>query len=572
MTAQLVPKMSETRPVIRGVRGCIVSSHYLATEAGFQTLLHGGNTIDAAVAAGFALHVVEPHMNSIGGECPILVHSAKHKRTYAISGQGTAPKKATLEFFEENKIKIIPGDGFLPATVPSSFDSWITCLAKFGTMTLQEVMAPAIRYAQDGIVVYSHLHSKIRQHARRFSSEWPSTAKIFLPNDKVPTVGQVLKQSDLARTLRSLAEANSIEAAREYFYKGAIARRIIEFITTQAIRDATGKPHTGLLETEDFARYETRIEETVTVDWKGLTIHKCGVWSQAPVFLQQLRLLEAFDLTKMGHNSVDYIHTITEAAKLAFADRERFYGDPLFSEIPLERLLSHDYARGRRQLIDMRRASMKLRPGEGVIKLEIKGRAGKSGDTSHLDACDSEGNMISATPSGGWIYSSPVIEGLGFPLGTRGEMFSLQKGHPNCIAPGKRPRTTLSPSLVTSGNFPRLAFGTPGGDQQDQWTLQFFLNVTEFEMNLQSAIDAATFHTTHFPSSFYPRRAHPGEIHLEDRIPRKVIDGLRRRGHKVVIEDGWSNGKVTAVSFDPSNHVISAAASSRMQSAYAMGY
>jgi len=314
------------------------------------------------------------------------------------------------------------------------------------------------------------------------------------------------------------------------------------------------------------------MEETVTIDWKNFTIHKCGAWSQAPVFLQQLRLLEGFDLTKIGHNSVDYIHILTEAAKLAFADREVFYGDPLFSDIPLDKLLSRDYACERRRLIDMRRASMKLRPGEGHVQLETKGREGEAGDTSHVDACDAEGNMISATPSGGWIHASPVIEGLGFPLGTRGEMFSLHEGHPNCIAPRKRPRTTLSPSLVTSNQLPVLAFGTPGGDQQDQWTLQFFLNISEFGMNLQSAIDAATFHTTHFPSSFYPRRAHPGELHLEDRIPRRVIDGLRHRGHKVVVEDGWSNGKVTAVSYDPSNHVISAAASSRIQSAYALGY
>jgi len=278
--------MAETRPVIRGIQGGIASSHYLATESGFQILSHGGNAIDAAVAAGLALHVVEPHMNSIGGECPILVYSAKEKRTYAISGQGTAPRKATLEYFQKNRIRIIPGDGFLPATVPSSFDAWITCLSKFGTMTLQEVLAPAIRYAKDGIVVYPSLHAKIRQNARRFSSEWPTTARIFLPNGKVPTVGQVIKQPDLARTLRSLAEACTVEAAREYFYSGPIARKITEFITSKAVRDATGKSHTGLLDTQDLMEYRTRIEETVTIDWKDFTIHKCGAWSQAPVFLQ----------------------------------------------------------------------------------------------------------------------------------------------------------------------------------------------------------------------------------------------------------------------------------------------
>ena len=565
--------LPETRPVISGVKGCVTSSHYLATESGFEILSKGGNAIDAAVATGLTLHVVEPHMNSIGGECPIIIYSAREKRTYAISGQGTAPAKATLEYFRRNGIRIVPGDGFLPAMVPSSFDAWLTCLRKFGTMSLKEVMAPAIRYAQNGFAVNSQLCAHICEHARRFITEWPSTAKIFLPSGKVPTIGQIMKQPDLARTLRSLAESGGLEAARERFYSGDIAQKIVRFTANHAVKDATGKPHNGLMTTQDLAEYETRIEETVTVGWKELTVHKCGAWSQAPVFLQQLRLLEGFELAEFGHNSVNYIHVITEAAKLAFADREAFYGDPLFSEIPLDRLLSRGYAQQRRKLIDMRKASMKLRPGEGNVQVETRRKTGKSGgDTSHLDACDAEGNMVSATPSGGWIHSSPVIEGLGFPLGTRGEMFNLTDGHPNCIAPGKRPRTTLSPSLVTSDNLPVLSFGTPGGDQQDQWTLQFFLNVTEFDMNLQAAIDAATFHNTHFPSSFYPRRTRLGELHLEDRIPSAVIHGLRRRGHKIIVEDGWVNGKVTAVSYDPSTRVVSAAASSRMQSAYALGY
>jgi len=564
--------MSETRPVIRGIRGCVASSHYLATEAGFRILSNGGNAIDAAVAAGFALHVVEPHMNTIGGECPIIVHSARDKRTYVISGQGTAPRRATLEFFEENHIRIIPGDGFLPAMVPASFDAWITCLSKFGTMSLREVMDPAIHYAQDGIVVYPQLHAEIHNHARRFSSEWPSTAKIFLPDNKVPKTGQILKQLDLARTLRSLAASESFEEARNQFYSGSIARKILRFTENHAIRDATGKRHIGLIGSQDLSEYRSKIEDTINIDFKGFRVHKCGPWSQGPVFLQQLRLLEDSDLTNFGHNSVDYIHLVIEAAKLAFADREAFYGDPLFSEIPLAHLLSRAYARNRRQLISMQRASMELRPGLGVIQLQTNHIQGNPGDTSHVDAGDVEGNLISATPSGGWLHSSPIIEGLGFPLGTRGEMFNLRRGHPNCIAPGKRPRTTLSPSLVTSKKDSILAFGTPGGDQQDQWTLQFFLNVTEFGMNLQSAIDAATFHTAHFPSSFYPRRAHLGELHLEERIPQRVIRGLERRGHKVVVEDAWANGKVTVVSYDSTNNIVNAAASSRNQSAYALGY
>jgi gamma-glutamyltranspeptidase/glutathione hydrolase len=562
-------EMSEARPQIQGIHGCVATSHYLATEAGFQILTQGGNAIDAAVAAGFALHVVEPHMNSIGGECPIIVHSAREHKTFAISGQGTAPRKATLAFFRENNIRLIPGDGLLPATVPGSFGAWITCLSKFGTLSLSKVMDPAIRYAEEGIVVYPALQRIIQMNSRRFSAEWPTTARVFLPNDKPPRTGDVVKQPELAKTLRALSGTNDVTAARDFFYSGLIARKIIEYASSHSIRDATGKPHTSLLTLNDFEEYKTRIEEPVSSDYSGFTVHKCGPWSQGPVFLQQLNLLEGDDLRQLGHNSVDYVHLVTEASKLAFADREVFYGDPNFSHVPLEELLSKKYARTRRRLIDMRKASMKV-PRSDIQHGRIGGFC--TGDTSHLDAVDADGNMVSATPSGGWIQSSPIIPGLGFPLGTRGQMFTLVEGHPNCVAPGKRPRTTLSPSLVTSKGSPVMSFGTPGGDQQDQWTLQFFLNVVEFDMDLQEAIDAPTFHNTHFPSSFYPRRASVGELRVEDRFAKSVVRGLQRRGHKVRLDGGWSHGKVTAVSFEESSKVMRAAASPRFQIASALGY
>ena len=572
--------MSETRPVIMGTHSCVTSSHYLATLAGFEILRAGGNAIDAAVATGLALHVVEPHMNGIGGETPILVYSAREKRVFAISGQGTAPKAATLEYFQKEKIDMIPGDGFLPAMVPASFDAWITCLSRFGTMTLSQVAEPAVRLAEDGFPVYNRLQRNIRQHAERYSKEWPTTARIFLPAGGVPDVGQVLRQSDLANTLRGLVNAEksrgndreaALTAARDLFYRGEIARKIVDFATTHQSKDASGNPHTSLLSLDDFAEYETRVEDTVHVDYAGLTVHKCGPWSQGPVFLQQLRLLERYDLKSMGHNSANYIHIVTEASKLAFADRERYYGDPLFADVPLEELLSKRYADARRPLIKMKRASLKPQPGEfrKTSRRNVKDRS--EGDTTHLDTVDSEGNMVSATPSGGWNWSSPVIEGLGFPLGTRGQMFSLDPDHPNCVAPRKRPRTTLSPTLVTSSHGPLMAFGTPGGDQQDQWTLQFFLNFVEFGMNLQAAIDAPTFHTSHFPSSFYPRDAYPGSLHLESRISDRVVRQLKSRGHRTVMEGDWSNGRLTAVHYDWRSRVMSAAASSRYQTAYALG-
>jgi gamma-glutamyltranspeptidase/glutathione hydrolase len=563
-----------------GTRGCLASSHYLATQAGFEVFLTGGNAFDAAVATGLALHVVEPHMNGIGGETPIILHSAKEKRTFAISGQGTAPEAATLDYFQKEKIDLIPGDGFLPATVPASFDAWVACLTRFGTMTLRQVIQPALRLAKQGFPVYPTLRESIRKHSKRFLRDWPNTAAIFLPGSEVPEVGEVLSQPDLARTYESLIDAeksagpdraSGLRAARDLFYRGEIARKIVEFATTHPSRDATGKLHTSLINLDDLAKYRTRVEDTVKVDYAGLTVHKCGPWSQGPVFLQQLRLLQGYDLKSLGHNSADYIHVVTEVSKLAFADREKFYGDPLFVDVPLEKLLSKSYANTRRKIIGMKKASLKLQPGDGSRIAHRRAGSGSGGDTTHLDAVDAEGNMVSATPSGGWIWSSPVIGGLGFPLGTRGQMFSLDPNHPNCIAPLKRPRTTLSPTLVTSNDRPLMAFGTPGGDQQDQWTLQFFLNFIEFEMNLQTAIDAPTFHSSHFPSSFYPRDSHPGRLHLENRIPAQTARELRRRGHRVIIEDGWSNGRVTAVHRNSQTRVLSGAASSRFQTAYAIG-
>jgi len=570
--------LSETRPIIRGTTGCVTSSNYFATAAGFEILLAGGNAFDVAAAVGLALHVVEPHMNGIGGEAPALLYSAKDRKVFAVSGQGTAPERATLQLFRQNGIDMIPGDGFLPATVPASFGVWITLLTRFGTMSLRQVIAPAIRLAEQGFPIYPTLQRNIQTNARLYLKHWPTTAKIYLPKRRVPDIGQLLVQRDLAYTMRKLATAEKLagkkrklglQAAKDYFYSGPIAKRIVNFTSNNPTLDATGKRHTGLIDLEDFADYETRVEKPVKIVFKGLTVHKCGPWSQGPVFLQQLRLLEAYDLTKMGHNSSDYIHLVTEASKLAFADRERFYGDPLYANVPLNKLLSQDYAKERRKLIDMKKASLDLRPG--ALPRSQKNAPIFHGDTTHLDVVDSQGNMVSVTPSGGWTYSSPVIEGLGFPLGTRGQMFSLEDGHPNCIAAGKRPRTTLTPTLVTKNGKPLMAFGTPGGDQQDQWTLQFFLNFVEFGMNLQASIDAPTFYTCHFPSSFYPHDAQPGVLYLEGRISESVRNDLKRRGHRVVVEGDWVNGRVTAVHCDWEKKLLSAVASPRYQTPYALG-
>jgi gamma-glutamyltranspeptidase/glutathione hydrolase len=376
------------------------------------------------------------------------------------------------------------------------------------------------------------------------------------------------------RKARSTGREAGIQAGIDHFYKGPIARALADFATSTEVLDASGRKHTGLLRYDDFAAYETAVEAPVGLNYRGYRVYKCGPWTQGPVFLQQLALLEGFDLGKLGHNSPDYLHVLTEAAKLAFADREYYYGDPDFVSVPLGRLLSQEYSVERRQLIDWERASAELRPGDApLLAVTDAGARPRTyrGDTTHLDVVDADGNLFAATPSGGWIPTSPVVPGLGFPLGTRGQMFSLNPTHPNALRPGKRPRTTLTPSLALRDGQPWLAFGTPGGDQQDQWTLQFFLNVVDFGFDLQAAIDAPTVHSLHFPSSFYPRDAHPNRLVVENRIGPELRAALAARGHEVVEGGAWANGQVTAVEFDRRQGVLRGAASPRGMSAYVVG-
>ena len=567
-----------------GRHGVVSAGHYLAAAAGSRMLEQGGNAIDAGVAAGFALNVLEPQSNGIGGEVPILIYCARQRRSYAINGQGYAPKAATIAWFRSQGIEIIPGDGFLPATVPGAFGSWTTALEQFGRLRLKDVLEPTIELTEEGFAVYPELHGSLARLKEKFESEWPSSARAYLPNGRAPEVGEFLANPDWAETFKATVDAEirnshlgrkaGIAAARDYFYKGPIAEKIVAFQRDTKIRDASGQCNAGLLAEADFHEYSTKVESPVSFNYRGYDVHKCNTWCQGPVFLQQLALLEGFDLSAFEHNSADYVHTVVEASKLAFADREQYYGDPDFVEVPLERLLSKEYAAGCRDLIDARRASLELRPGDAPASTPRHAEADPNvytGDTTHVDAVDHEGNLFAATPSGGWIPSSPVIEGLGFPLGTRGQMFYLDPSHANALAPRKRPRTTLTPSLATKDGEPYMAFGTPGGDCQDQWTLQFFLNVIDFGMNLQEAIDAPSFHTHHFPNSFYPHNANPGSLTLEARIPESVRDALSERGHEVTVSGAWSHGKVLAITFDVKSGLISAGASPRRQIAYAMG-
>jgi len=594
-----------TRPVIMGTRGVVTSGHYLATAAGFRIMEQGGNAIDAAAAMGFCLNLLEPQSNGIGGEVPMLIYSAKERKAFAVSGMGWSPKAFTIEWCREHGIDLIPGDGYLPACVPAVVDTWATAVARFGTMSFAQILQPAIELAENGFPVYEGLHIALTTNARKFTERYPTTAEIYRPKGRVPAVGEVLRNPDWANALKAMCRAEAaarqkgritgIEAARDVFYKGEIAERIVDFIAKNPVEDASGTAHTGLVTLEDLAEWHATVEEPVSLRCRDLDVHKCPPWTQGPVFLQHLAILEGFDLKSLGHNSVEYLHLLIESAKLAFADREAYYGDPLFDKVPLDVLLSKEYAAKRRGLIG-KEASREMRPGDvgrGIPAyatfdvagdnrraLQVAARPVRElglghahvGDTTHLDAVDRQGNMVAATPSGGWIGDSPVIKGLGFPLGTRGQMFYLNPERPNALAPRKRPRATLTPSLVTKDGEPFMAFGTPGGDGQDQWTLQFFLNYVEFGMNIQEALDAPTLHSVHFPSSFYPRAAYPGRVEAEGRIPREVIAGLERRGHEVVLLDGWANGKAMGIRYDKERGVILGGVSPRRLIGLALGW
>ena len=576
-------------PLVMGRESMIATEHFLSASAGARLFARGGNAIDAAVAATFVEGIVNPHMHTIGGEAPMLIHSARDQRVVAINGNMKAPARATIEHYRGLGLKLVPHEGLLAAGVPAAFDALVTALDKFGSKNLAEVLEPALELCEDGLPIHDGLSgdpaagseaavagagASIAANARKFRERWPSSAALYLPGGEIPRPGTKLRNPALAncyrRVLDAEAEARSrgreagLQAARDRFYRGDIAREIV------AWSDAQG----GLLGENDLAEFTTRIEQPVRVDYHGFEVHKCQSWSQGPVFLQQLRLLEGLDLKAMGHNSTDYIHCLVEAAKLAFADRESWYADPEYTQVPIESLLSRRYAELRRGLIDPRRASMEQRPGDPVAMRPLLGSQAQAASwgtgTIHVTAADRAGNMIAITASGAWIPSSPVIDTLGFPLGSRMQTFYLDQRHANAMQPGKRPRTTLTPSMATRGGEPYLAFGTPGGDQQDQWTLQFFLNVVHFGMNLQQAIEAPKFSTAHFPSSFYPHQHLPGVLRIEDRIDQRIREELAARGHKVEARPAFSEGHVLAVEIDQAQGVLRGGADPRGQLARVM--
>jgi gamma-glutamyltranspeptidase/glutathione hydrolase len=529
-------------------------------------LERGGNAFDAAAAAGFALQVVEPHLNGPGGEVPMLIHA--DRRVRVICGQGPAPRAATIAAYRDRGLDLVPGAGPLAACVPGAFDAWMLLLRDFGTLTPRDVLRYAIGYALDGFAAMPRIVATIAGAERLFREQWTTSAELWLP---VPEVGARLRNPVLGETYgKIVAAAEAGGSAREAQIDAARAAWREGFVA-----DAILAGHDGLLTGEDLASYSATVEDPVSLDFRGWTVFKTGPWGQGPVLLQQLALLDGFDLERMG--PAEYIHTVVECAKLAFADRDAFYGDS--APVPLEALLSRGYARERRTLVDPQ-ASGRLRPGlEGTIP-QPPGRAGTAGlvgigeptmgDTCHLDVADRHGNLVSATPSGGWLQSSPAIGGLGFCLGTRAQMFWLVDGFASSLAPGRRPRTTLTPSLARHEDGTRLAFGTPGGDQQDQWSLQLFLSHAVLGRNLQESIDAPAFHTDHLVSSFFPRETELRSVSVERRAGPEVVEELRRRGHDVTVAGPWSLGRLSAVSRTPDG-TLRAGANPRGMQGYAVG-
>jgi gamma-glutamyltranspeptidase/glutathione hydrolase len=517
-------------------------------------------------------------MNGPGGEVPILLYSAERDEVLVVAGQGVAPAAATIERFRQLGLELVPGTGLLPACVPGAFDAWLLLLRDFGTLSLGEVLAPAIGYAEGGYPLVPGISSTIAAVEGLFRDEWPASAELYLP---VPTAGSLFRNRDLAATWRRVLDEarggsreQEIDAARAAFYRGFVAEAIASLVAETEVMDSSGRRHHGLLTGDDLASWQATIEPPVERDYHGWRVFKTGPWGQGPVFLQQLALLERFDLA--SRESAEFVHLVVECAKLAFADREAWYGD---SDVPLDELLSTGYAEERARLVGDE-ASGELRPGSPggreprlpripapPVAAPGTGEPTRR-DTCHVDVVDSHGNVVSATPSGGWLDGSPVIPGLGFCLGTRGQMFWLEEGLPNSLEPRKRPRTTLSPSLARRDGEV-LAFGTPGGDRQDQWSLVFFLSLVHFGLDLQEAIDAPMFHTDHFPESFYPRKARPRTLQLESRFGEEVIGELSRRGHLVEPQGPWSLGRLSAAGTNGS--VLRAAANPRGMQGYAVG-
>jgi len=610
--------MFTTRPEITGTFGVVASTHWIAAQAAMGVLERGGNAFDAAVAGGFVLQVVEPHLNGAGGEVPMLFWAEHGKQLRAVNGQGCAPADATPAAYRRLGLEQVPGIGLLAATVPGAFASWMTLLREHGTWSLADVLAPAIGYASDGFPVSRRLSEAILGVRPLFLSEWTSSADQWLEGGGVPLPGTLIRIPALAATYRRVIEEAEgqgsdriavIEAAIRIWQEGFVAREIDRFCREQPARDSSGERQPGLLRLADMAAWRPQIEAALVGSFGRYQVAKCGFWSQGPMFLQLLSTLAHADLAAHPPESAEFVHRIAEATKLALADRLGWYGAAPGADIEAQRaLLGDDYGRARWREIDGARASPLMRVGTPLGRtarlpdLDVTARTLRSadvrfgigeptfgtlppvadwadreifvGETCHIDVIDRHGNMVAATPSGGWLSSSPTIPALGFALGTRLQMTWLDEGLPTTLTPRVAPCTTLSPSIALRDGEPYLAFGTPGGDQQDQWQAAFFLRHAVHGMNLQEAIDAPAFHVKHYPMSFWPRQTVLNKLSIESRFGAATIDELRERGHDVQVNEPWSEGRLCACSRSRDRRgrlVLRAAASPRLMQGYAVG-
>ena len=542
-------------PPVRGIHEMVGAANNFEVEAGYRILTQGGNAVDAGVASVLAASVTELNRFGIGGEMPLIVKMAG-QTPMVISGVGVAPAKATVEFYAKRspepwedsaRMPPVPMQGILSAITPGVFDGLILALDKYGTKSFAEVAQPAIEYAEQGFPMLEEFGGMLHSY-QRILALWPDSVKFFYPQGVPTNRGDIFREPTLAHTFKELVaaekkahgkRADKLRAVRDLFYKGSIAHRIA---------DANQK-YNGLIAYEDLANFHADLEEPKMGTYRGYEIYKPGFWTQGPVMIEALNILEGFDLKAMGHNSPQYLHTVVEAAKLAFADRDEYYGDPKFSKIPEEILLSKDYAAERRKLIDPQHASIEHRPGAFGRRITIPtttASAGPANDTTCVNVVDRQGNAFNATPSGAWL-PSVIMGDTGIPLTSRLQSFVMTPGHPNQLMPGKRPRVTLSPTMVTKAGKLELIMSTPGGDNQDQALLQVLLNMLDFGMNPQEAVEAPRFQTEHFYSSFGNHEFVPGKLNLESRISRSTIDALNVLGHRVTVTGEWSNSSAPTV-------------------------
>lgn len=571
------------RPVIRAKHHAVSSMKPEASLVAERILRAGGNAFDAAVAAQAVLSVVDSALNGVGADAMILVYDSRSNQVFSVNATGRAPQMATIEWYKENQDGKIPdSDGLLSATPPGVVDAWYILLDRWGTMTLEEVLAPAIELAEQGFPMGDRLASWIADSEKL--RKYPTSVKVYYPDGRAPEAGEIFKNQQLAETLKKLVQAErrnrgrgrreALRAARDRFYKGDVAQTMARFSEEQG----------GLFRYEDFATYAATVEEPVSATYRGYQLFKNPSNNQGPAELITLNLLEGYDLKAMGHNSPEYIHTSVEAVKLAFADRDQHLGDTDFIRIPFEGLFSKDYARERRRLIDPNQASREFRSGvpedfmtgmepvERPVDIDWVEEGDHAGDTSYVCVVDKDRNVVSFTPSLHDRFGTGVMMAdLGFILNCRGDYFSLIPGHANVLEPGRRPRTTLTSTLILKDGRPAMVMGSPGGDDQCQRTMQTFLNMVEFGMNVQQAIEAPRWSTRSFPSSVFPHSMYPADLTLEDRIPDAVREDLRHKGHELRIVGGWSLGHNAAIIIDPASGVLTAGADPRVD-AYALGW